>query len=159
MFWRIPSATIHMDDMIGPGWNVAPSLAEVLARGAPTFIRFLGVESVEAMTRAFGHLPLSFRLESWFEFQECAVLNPQASKKNALETLCGEIKIDASRVLAIGDSRNDVPMLQWAGVGVAMANALPEVRDAVPYLTAPNDQDGVARAIERFCYAEGKKTA
>jgi len=53
-------------------------------------------------------------------------------------------------VLAIGDSRNDVPMLRWAGVGVAMANALPEVRQSVRYVTASNTEDGVALAIERF---------
>ena len=42
----------------------------------------------------------------------------------------------AERVLAIGDSRNDVPMLRWAGIGVAMGNALPEVRESVRYVTA-----------------------
>ena len=63
------------------------------------------------------------------------------------------------RVLAIGDSRNDVPMLQWAGIGVAMANALPEVRQAVRYVTADNLSDGVAAAIERFCFAAEKKSA
>jgi Cof subfamily protein (haloacid dehalogenase superfamily) len=158
-FWRIPEATIHMPDMEGPGWQVTPSLADVLRRGAPTFIRFLGKASVDALTAKFGHLPLSFRLESWFDFVECAVLNPQASKENALAQLCRELKIPAQRVLAIGDSRNDVPMLRWAGVGVAMENALPEVRAAVPYVTASNDRDGVASAIERFALAPAKKSA
>jgi hydroxymethylpyrimidine pyrophosphatase-like HAD family hydrolase len=61
--------------------------------------------------------------------------------------------------MAIGDSRNDVPMLRWAGVGVAMANALPEVIEAAPFVTTSNDDDGVARAIERFVLEprEGKK--
>ena len=64
------------------------------------------------------------------------------------------------RVLASGDSRNDVPMLHWAGVGVAMANALPEVREAVVHVTASNEADGVALAIERFALpAAEKKTA
>ena len=63
------------------------------------------------------------------------------------------------RVLAIGDSRNDVPMLQWAGIGVAMANAAPEVRQAVRYVTGTNESDGVAQAIERFCLAPEKKSA
>jgi HAD superfamily hydrolase (TIGR01484 family) len=158
-FWRIPGATIHMPDMAGPGWRVAPSLADVLRRGAPTFIRFLGKPSVEAMMAEFGHLPLSFRLESWFDFQECAVLNREASKEHALAQLCSDLRIPAERVLAIGDSRNDVPMLQWAGIGVAMENALPEVRAAVPYVTASHDRDGVALAIERFAFAAERKSA
>jgi len=55
--------------------------------------------------------------------------------------------------LAIGDSRNDVPMMQSSGIGVAMGNALNEVRAAVRYVTASNERDGVALAIEKFALA------
>jgi Cof subfamily protein (haloacid dehalogenase superfamily) len=158
MFWRVTGSEIFMEDMAGPAWREANSLLAAL-KGPPTFIRFLGKASVEAMTAKFGDLPLSFRYETWFEFQECAVLNRDASKKTALERLCADLRVSADRVLAIGDSRNDVPMLQWAGIGVAMENALPEVREAVPYVTAAHDRDGVALAIERFCFATEKKTA
>ena len=157
-FYRLQGSKIYMDDMRGPGWYEAPSLSEMLTE-APTFIRFLGDESVRRMQREFGDLPLNFRTETWHEFIECAVLNREASKKNALAKLCADFGISADRVLAIGDSRNDVPMLRWAGTGVAMANALPEVRQAVPYVTASNDKDGVAVAIERFCTPSAKKTA
>ena len=61
--------------------------------------------------------------------------------------------------MAIGDSRNDIPMLRWAKIGVAMANALSEVREAVRYVTASNDRDGVALAIERFCLSAARKSA
>jgi Cof subfamily protein (haloacid dehalogenase superfamily) len=158
MFWRLSGGRIFMNDMVGPAWRETPSLLKALT-GPPTFIRFLGKASTDAMTAEFGALPLSFRYETWFDFQECAVLNREASKKNALEHLCTELRVPAERVLAIGDSRNDVPMLQWAAVGVAMENALPEVREAVPYVTASNERDGVALAIERFCFTTEKKTA
>ncbi|HEX3550876.1 MAG TPA: Cof-type HAD-IIB family hydrolase [Candidatus Elarobacter sp.] len=157
-FYRLEGSEIVMDDMRGPGWYETPSLVSVLS-AAPTFIRFLGESSVQRMLREFGDLPLSFRHESWFDFVECAVLNRNASKKNALARLAADFGIPAERVLAVGDSRNDVPMLRWAGVGVAMGNALPEVREAVPYVTAPHDQDGVAAAIERFAFPAAKKTA
>jgi len=157
-FYRLAGSEIFMDDMRGPGWYEAPSLSEILTQ-APTFIRFLGEESVRRMQREFGDLPLSFRYETWLDFVECAVLNRDASKKNALAKLCADFGIPAERVLAIGDSRNDIPMLRWAGVGVAMGNALPEVRQSVRYVTAPNTQDGVARAIDRFCLAPAKKSA
>ena len=157
-FYRLQGSHVYMDDMRGPGWYEAPSLAEILTE-APTFIRFLGAESVERMQREFGDLPLSFRYETWLDFVECAVLNRDASKKNALAQLCAGFGIAAEHVLAIGDSRNDVPMLRWAGIGVAMGNALPEVRQAVRHVTAPNDRDGVALAIERFCAPRERKSA
>jgi 5-amino-6-(5-phospho-D-ribitylamino)uracil phosphatase len=157
-FYRLQGSEIFMDDMRGPGWYEAPSLSQILTQ-APTFIRFMGEESVRRMQREFGDLPLSFRYETWNDFVECAVLNRDASKKNALARLCADFGIPAERVLAIGDSRNDVPMLRWAGTGVAMGNALPEVRESVRYVTARNDQDGVARAVERFCLTQARKSA
>ena len=159
MFWRVTGTHIYMQDMAGPGWREVPSILECLVPGAPTFIRFLGAPAVEAMQREFGDAPLSFRYETWHDFVECAVLNVNASKKNALMRLCADFQVSSDRVLAIGDSRNDVPMLQWSGIGVAMANSLPEVKQAVRYHTADNLSDGVALAIERFCFAAEKKSA
>jgi HAD superfamily hydrolase (TIGR01484 family) len=159
MFWRVTGGHAYMQDMLGPGWREASSLLDILT-SAPTFIRFLGADAVAAMQREFGDLPLGFRYETWHDFVECAVLAREASKKTALSRLCADFQIVPERVLAIGDSRNDVPMLQWAGIGVAMANALPEVRQAVAHVTAANDHDGVALAIERFVFAAAeKKTA
>jgi Cof subfamily protein (haloacid dehalogenase superfamily) len=148
-FWRLAGSKIFMDDMRGPAWREVRSFADVL-HSAPTFLRFLGEESVDAMRRRFGDLALNFRYESWGDFIECAVLSRDASKRNALARLCADFQILPERVLAIGDSRNDVPMLRWAGIGVAMGNALPEVKESVRFVTASNDHDGVALAIERF---------
>lgn len=159
MFWRLTGSHIYMQDMTGPAWREAPSLLEALAGGAPTFIRFLGTPAVAALRKEFGDLPLTFLHETWHDFEECVVLSRDANKRNALVRLCADFQVPAERVLAIGDSRNDVPMLHWAGTGVAMANAAPEVRTAVRYVTASNEQDGVALAIERFCFAAEKKSA
>jgi len=52
-----------------------------------------------------------------------------------------------------------VPMLRWAGVGVAMGNALAEVKESVRYVTASNAEDGVAIAIERFIPAPQRRLA
>jgi hypothetical protein len=109
------------------------------------------------MRREFGDWPLAFRFENWHAFVECAVLNRDASKKNALARLCADFQIPAERVLAIGDSRNDVPMLRWAGVGVAMGNAALEVRQSVRYVTGTNAEDGVALAIDKFAAASTQK--
>lgn len=154
LFYRLTGSKLHMDDMRGPAWREVGSFGEVL-HTAPTFIRFMGKESVAAMERRFRDLPLHFKYETWLDFVECAVTSRDATKQRALARLCADFQIPAERVLAIGDSRNDVPMMRWAGTGVAMANALPEVREAVNYTTAGNDEDGVALAIERFALKSG----
>ena len=157
-FYRLEGSKLFMEDMTGPAWREAKTFSDVLAE-APTFVRFLGTESVRAMKREFGDWPLNFRYETWGDFEECAVLSREASKKNALQRLCADFQIAPERVLAVGDSRNDVPMLRWAGVGVAMGNALPEVKESVRYVTAPNTEDGVAVAIERFLGTSQQKPA
>jgi len=58
--------------------------------------------------------------------------------------------IDAAQVIAFGDMPNDLPMLLWAARGVAVANAHPDVLAAVREITASNDEDGVARVLERL---------
>jgi Cof subfamily protein (haloacid dehalogenase superfamily) len=151
MFWRLEGSQLYMEDMLGPHWRAVDTFADVLT-AAPTFLRFLGRHAVDALREHFFDLPLNFRLETWHDFVECAVLSREASKEHALAQLCADFHILSHHVLAVGDSRNDVPMLQWAGIGVAMGNALPEVRDAVEYVTAGNEEDGVALAIERFVF-------
>ena len=148
-FHRLSDSEHYMEDMRGPHWRDVPSFAP-LCGSAPTFLRFFGRDAVRAIRETFGDLPVHFKYETWGEFEELAVTSMEATKKNALERLCVDLGVPAERVLAVGDSRNDVPMLRWAGIGVAMGNALPEVRSAVEHITARNDEDGVARAIERF---------
>jgi len=72
------------------------------------------------------------------------------SKATALARMCERLGIGAQAVLAFGDMPNDLPMLRWAGHGVAVANAHPEVLAAADEITAANDQAGVARVLERL---------
>jgi hydroxymethylpyrimidine pyrophosphatase-like HAD family hydrolase len=72
------------------------------------------------------------------------------SKATTLARLCAARGISAADVLAFGDMPNDLPMLTWAGTAVAVANAHPEVLAAVSFVTAGNDEDGVAIVIERL---------
>jgi len=157
-FWRLEGSKVFMDDMLGPGWREVERFEDVL-HSAPTFIRFLGGDAVDAMRREFGDWPLGFRYEEWGAFRECAVLNRDASKRNALARLCADFQILPEHVVAVGDSINDVPMLRWAGMGVAMGNASAEVKRAVRYVTAANSEDGVAVAIDRFVPVTERKPA
>jgi hydroxymethylpyrimidine pyrophosphatase-like HAD family hydrolase len=148
-FHRLAGGQRYMDDMQGPNWIDVPSLLE-LADREPTFIRFFGTACVDAINARFAGMAVHFKYETWGSFEELAITSEEATKVHALDRLCRTLNVDARTVLAIGDSRNDVPMLRWAGIGVAMANALPEVIEAVDYVTGRNDEDGVATALERF---------
>jgi Cof subfamily protein (haloacid dehalogenase superfamily) len=77
------------------------------------------------------------------------VLPPAGGKGPALRWLLNHLKVDARRVMAIGDAENDIEMLQVAGIGVAMGQAAQPVKDIAQFVTGTNDEDGVAQAIER----------
>ena len=70
------------------------------------------------------------------------------SKAAGLAALCETLGIGADEVIAFGDMPNDVQMLRFAGRGVAVSNAHPEVLAAADEVTAANEDDGVARVIE-----------
>jgi hydroxymethylpyrimidine pyrophosphatase-like HAD family hydrolase len=75
---------------------------------------------------------------------------PGVTKGTGLARLAGELGIAPADVVALGDMPNDLPMLQWAGYGVAMANAHPAVLDAADEITALNSEDGLALVLERW---------
>ncbi len=72
------------------------------------------------------------------------------SKGTALERVAKELGIARDEIMAIGDNGNDVPMIRFAGVGVAVANGADEAKNAARYVTAACEDDGVAQAIRRF---------
>lgn len=75
-------------------------------------------------------------------------------KAIGLARLCRDLGIEASEVVAFGDMPNDIPMLSWAGLGVAVANADPEVLAIADEVTASHMDDGVAVVVERILAAQ-----
>ncbi len=73
------------------------------------------------------------------------------NKATGLQALADHLGIHQSEIMAIGDGANDACMLSWAGLGVAVANAVPEAKEAADVLTLSNDEDGAAVAIEKYC--------
>ncbi|MDX2162751.1 MAG: HAD family hydrolase [bacterium] len=78
------------------------------------------------------------------------VLPPGVSKGSALKMITKDMRIPADSVLAIGDAENDIEMLEFAGIGVAMGQAEQAVKDKANYVAPTHDEDGVADAIEKF---------
>lgn len=83
--------------------------------------------------------------DAWLDLAPMGV-----NKASALATVCARMGVDASQVLAVGDGRNDLEMLRWAGVGVAMGHSPAEVQDAADLVTDGFDDDGCATALERW---------
>lgn len=87
-----------------------------------------------------------FRSEPYF-----LELVPQGiDKALSLEVLLKELGIQREEIIAIGDGFNDLSMIKFAGLGIAMANAQEPVKKAADYITLSNDEDGVAEAIDKF---------
>ena len=80
------------------------------------------------------------------------VLNKSASKGQALKDLAQILSIPRENIMAIGDNENDIDMIEYAGMGVAMGNAIASVKDVSDYITDTNEQDGVAKAIEAIAF-------
>ncbi len=74
-----------------------------------------------------------------------------ANKGAALKRLAAHLGIDMSETMAVGDGLNDVTMIREAGLGIAMGNAEEAVLAIADDVTASNDEDGVALAIEKYC--------
>jgi Cof subfamily protein (haloacid dehalogenase superfamily) len=109
--------------------------------------QFLADILLERAREVVGHLAELSHSNSADHLLEISALG--VSKASALARLCSERAIDAHEVIAFGDMPNDLPMLRWAGHGVAVANAHPDVLAAADEVTAGNDEAGVAVVLER----------
>ena len=72
------------------------------------------------------------------------------SKATGIDEIAAPLGITAGDVITFGDMPNDVPMLRWAGHGVAMGNAHPDALAAADEVTTSNSDDGLARVLERW---------
>lgn len=79
-----------------------------------------------------------------------AVINKTASKAQALKELANYYQLDLSQTIACGDNFNDVPMIQEAGLGVAMENAPEKVKEAADVVTDSNNNNGVAKILKKY---------
>ena len=98
-------------------------------------VRGLGLDGIEAT-------------HSGASFVEVAAAG--VTKAWALAALCADLGIAAEQVVAFGDAPNDLPMLRWAGRGIAVANAHPTVLAAVREVAPSNVDDGVAVILEQL---------
>jgi hypothetical protein len=118
--------------------------------------KFLFTERPEAMPELVRDLQAQFEgrvrvtqsLDSLVE-----VTGLEASKGQALARLAAHLGVAQSATMAVGDHDNDVSMIAWAGLGVAMGNASPAAKAAADVIAPPLEEEGAAWAIERYVLA------
>lgn len=80
-----------------------------------------------------------------------ADVNPAGvSKQSGIDVFCREFGIDVAQTMSFGDGGNDISMLRYAGIGVAMGSAAPEVVASADFHTSDVDEDGILKALEYF---------
>lgn len=87
--------------------------------------------------------------DTFFEF-----INRTSNKGTAVKYVAEMLGIVPEEVICIGDAENDTHMIKYAGLGVAMGNAYPSVKQAADYITKTNEEDGVAHVIHKFILEE-----
>jgi Cof subfamily protein (haloacid dehalogenase superfamily) len=103
----------------------------------------------EAAERWSGKLEVAISKSNYLEFT-----HPDANKGGAMASLAGKMGIPMEQVMAVGDALNDLSMIRQAGLGVAVSNASEQVKLAAGAVTASNELDGVALAIEKYALGE-----
>ena len=82
------------------------------------------------------------------------IMKKGTSKGNAVKELAKSLNINRDEIICFGDNENDLSMIKYAGLGVAMGNASQLLKDNSDYITDTNTNSGVAKAIKKWCFEE-----
>ncbi len=117
-------------------------IVKCLLQGEPTVIR----ELEELLSARFGDRIGVFKSEPYF----LEMVPKGIDKAASLDKLLHHIGITTDECIAFGDGFNDISMIRYAGLGIAMSNAAPPVKQAADYITASNDEDGIGRLLTKM---------
>lgn len=132
--------------------EVVDDWEELFSLRSPKLIKVMAVgEDEEKMRKA----KLEFIQLNKFEVvssmkNSFEVMAKNTSKGNALRKICDYYGIDRNEIISVGDNENDISMIKFAGLGVAMGNAEKSVKEIADYITDTNEEDGVAKLIEKY---------
>lgn len=85
------------------------------------------------------------------EYYYTEISSKDVDKWSAIEFLMNKLQIKKEEVITIGDNINDKNMIEQAGLGIAMGQSMPQLREIADYVTDANYEDGVAKALSKFC--------
>lgn len=142
---KVPGVTIQVDSLQS---EIDDDLIEIMFSGPLDLM-----EAVEGRLKQSGFEKQVRIARTYYGEKDLGiidVLNKDCSKRSALDYLARSHGIRPTEIMAIGDNHSDLEMLEYAGLGVVMANGVAALKDRGFYETASNNDLGVARAIRRF---------
>ena len=114
-------------------------LNKILTAGEPEYLQEHYIEMMEPFK---DKLNCMFTAPFYFEFTAKDI-----DKAKALDTVLKPLEITADEVIAFGDGHNDISIIKYAGTGVAMQNAVADLKEAADEITLSNEQDGIAESL------------
>ncbi|AWN22614.1 hydrolase [Deinococcus irradiatisoli] len=133
-----PDSVADVLDVLDAGYPVLKVMARSTRRSPPALAELINAECGDDLHASLSGAP----------FAEIAARG--VNKSAALARLCAALNVAPDEVIAFGDAPNDLPLLSWAGRGVAVANAVDEVKALADEVTLGHDEDGVAAVLERL---------
>jgi hypothetical protein len=119
------------------------------------FVKIMATGDPDLLARIHRQLPAEW-LKAYQVVQSAPILlefmSPRAGKGQAVQDLCRQLGISAQDVICVGDAGNDMDMVAWAGLGVAMGNAVEALRALADHITDTNENNGIAQVIRRFIF-------
>ncbi|WP_312952330.1 sugar-phosphatase [Superficieibacter sp.] len=117
------------------------------------FLKVMMIDEPAILDKAITRIPAEVKekytvLKSAPYFLE--ILDKRVNKGTGVKSLAEALNIRPEEIMAIGDQENDIAMIEFAGMGVAMDNAIDSVKEIADFVTKSNLDDGVAYAIEKF---------
>lgn len=103
-------------------------------------------ELEKQLQEKYGHIAGIYRSEPYF----IEIMPKDVDKAASLDKMLPAIGVTRENTVCCGDGFNDISMIRYAGVGVAMGNAQTAVKEVADYITATNDEDGLVQVIEKF---------
>lgn len=130
--------------------NVVPDLIEATGPTTPKVVIVASRERVEALLAEVrevfaGRVYAATSMPTYLE-----MTSPSADKRRALEFLCGQLGIEREQAAAAGDGRNDLPMIEWAGLGAAVEGSPPEVLAAAELTIPKPGGGGIGKLVDRL---------
>lgn len=172
LFLKEPVSPMYYTDMV---WHAHESDAAVLKEQkiTPTPVQIEPIETARQRWNTEGHGPNKILLAGDPEIIESLesnliqqfgaelhvsrsqsryveIMPAAATKKEAIEFLLPQLQVQPEEIIAFGDNYNDVDMLRFAGLGVAMGNAPEQVKAIADEVTASNNEEGIAQVLERI---------
>jgi len=118
-----------------------------------TIVKVMMVDSPENIDRIINELPSELH-EQYTILRSAPIflefLHKSVNKSTGIQKIADRLNIKREEIICVGDAGNDLHMINYAGLGVAMGNAFDEVKEAADFITLTNDENGVAHVIQKF---------